>query len=129
MVEPMNSITAITIRMEGSKAHLSVMFTYLALGILYAIKKGVVPPSVGISTVGRPNFWELLKDEINAPMELIQVLQTADELDALAQLVPEKFDSELDALIHELENVLSGIPNPIWNIQIQTVDATGKVDN
>ena len=67
----------------------------LALGTLTAIQAGSLPPEAGIWTLGRPTFWEPLVEAGLVPDDLVEVLQVADELNALQQLAPDAYKEQL----------------------------------
>ena len=87
---------------------------YLALGVLHAIQRGVVPPTTGISTLGMPKLWMPMMDIAAVPREILDVFQIADELQLLQELAPALFDSKLTALIKRSEVELAKTVDPTW---------------
>jgi hypothetical protein len=85
----------------------------LTLGTLRAIQVGALPPEVGIWTLGPPGFWEPLIGRA-VPGDLIDVLRTCDELDALNELEPAAFDVLLHGFIERVEAILAGSSAEIW---------------
>ena len=94
-------------------------FTCLAMGTLYAIKMGVLPPSAGIWTVGRPKISETLADLPATPTELLHTMEVADEFSALSQLAPDKLQLLLERLLLDMGNSLQRMPNPMWDIDLE----------
>src|SRR5687768_9151815 len=86
------------------------------LGMLHAIRTGTIPAETGIWTLGRPRMWELLAHREAIPPDLVDVLQTCDELTAILKLPPGTFDAELDALIGRVEAILAGVPDHRWEV-------------
>ena len=105
-----------TLRTNLDSDSASPFFTFLACGVLTAIQKGVVPVETGIWTLGRPQFWEALENYHAVPPALSEILQQADEWDALNLLNPVAFEKlvvdQIDRLEAELEK--SGVP-AWWN--------------
>jgi len=74
----------------------------LALGTLEAMRSGAWPLAAGIWTLGRPAFWEPLK-RAGIADEVIDIFQTADELDALGKLSGR---AAADALLERMTGVI-----------------------
>ena len=84
----------------------------LALGTLEAMRGGNWPLDAGIWTLGRPIFWESLTDVDTA---VVKVLQSADELSALAELCGySAAEAELDRMIAIVRARLSALPEKSW---------------
>lgn len=85
----------------------STFFTFLAYGVLTAIQRDIVPAETGIWTLGRPKFWQALENHPTIPPAVVEILQQADEWDALKQLNPVAFETlvaqQIDILEAELE--------------------------
>lgn len=87
----------------------------LALGTLEAMRGGLWPLTAGIWTLARPIFWEPLA-EIDA--KAVEVLQTADELSAIAKVVGQPAaDAELDRMIGVVRARLAALPEKTWYAQ------------
>lgn len=104
-------------RMQISEEQLSAFIIYLALGVLQTILERAVPSEVGIWTLGAPQMWSEFEGNSHISQEVIDTLQACDELSALQELAPEKFEDEVKKLIKRLHNELSKIPDPIWSIK------------
>jgi len=66
----------------------------------------------GIWTLGRPIFWQSLAEVDDA---VVEVLQSADELDALANLVGHSAaEAALDRMIAVIRARLSALPEKSW---------------
>ncbi len=84
----------------------------LALGTLEAMRSGLWPMEAGIWTLARPIFWEALV-EIDA--EVVTVLQSADELSAIAKLAGyPAAQAALDRMIAVIKARLSVLPEKSW---------------
>jgi hypothetical protein len=88
----------------------------LGVGVLQMIRQGVLPPEVGIWTLGVPRFWEPLEADANLPAPLLNVIHQFDELSAIHTISPDRFDSVLAELITELESVLAATQLEGWGI-------------
>jgi len=87
----------------------------LTLGTLRAIREGTLKPEAGIWTIGRPVFWRRLEKEDLLSPRVLQVLQTADEIDALYELAGSgKGIQMIDELIEILEDELKTQAQPLW---------------
>ena len=77
----------------------------LALGLLTAIKSGVVSPEAGIWTLRMPkNYDEILP---YCPPGLKNIIECFDELDGLSQLDPAAYGQTIDRFIHDLHRILA----------------------
>ncbi len=85
--------------------------TYLALGVLEAIRAGTVSAEVGIWTLGRPIWWEPLEDAGLVPPDILEVLTTSD---ALQEIAPDRYEAVIKAHIARLHAALRTLPNATW---------------
>lgn len=92
----------------------STFFTFLAYGVLTAIQQGIVLPETGIWTLGRPHFWKALHHHPHIPTTVIEILQEADEWDALKSLNPAAYEAVLVQHIATLEAELQKTEAPAW---------------
>ncbi len=84
----------------------------LTLGTLEAMRGGAWPLESGIWTLARPVFWEALADVDDA---VVEALQSADELDALAKLCGyPAAEAALDRMIAVVRARLSVLPKKSW---------------
>ena len=103
-----------TMRIDIPDEQVASFFSLMSLGVLCAIQGGQSTPSAGTWTIGLPKIWMPLADNPAVPHQLIDVLQTGDELSALKSLAPESFDGEIQKLIGMLQEVLVSQPDPSW---------------
>jgi hypothetical protein len=106
----------VDIRIKISDEHLPAFLSYLGLGTLLAIRNGSVSPQTGIWTLARPRVWEFLLKKTKVPKQIIRVYQTADELSAIKELIPDEFDTKVGKLIDDLEKELAKMKDPDWVI-------------
>lgn len=92
----------------------STFFTFLAYGMLTAIQRGVVPAETGIWTLGRPPFWQALENHPTISPALVEILQEADEWNALKHLNPVAFEKLVARQIDILEAELEKVGIPAW---------------
>jgi hypothetical protein len=85
--------------------------------MLYAIKNGVVPSTVGIWTLGNPLVQSALNDHPLFSKRILSVMQQMDELHALQILAPDSFGKEVDKLIDSINNGLLHPNNQDWNFE------------
>ncbi len=107
-------------RCDVADEELSAFVTYRALGTLEGIRAGTVPASVGILTLGRPIFWEPLENARLVPPDVLTVLKTADELDALRKVAPQQFEVRLTELITQLHMALATMSGATWPVEWAT---------
>lgn len=100
----------------------------LALGTLYAIQRRAIPSTCAIWSLGSPFFWEPLMEHGDIPQNILEVLQTADELSALQKLAPEAYDPALQDLIDRLIETLRQLPEQTWQLEVLDA-ASGKVSD
>lgn len=105
-----------TLKLRISKKNLDSFLACLGLGTLVAIQKGVLPASAGIWTLGLPRVHEPLVEINTISIDILDVFSQADELSALQELAPTKFNNELEELIGRLQTVLAENPEPFWDI-------------
>jgi hypothetical protein len=86
----------------------------LALGTLVAIKERIIDSDAGIWTLARPIFWERFKDNHSLPPEVIDVLQSSDEISALLELNSVDGEKFIDECIGKLKKCLSEVKEPSW---------------
>lgn len=103
-----------THHLEVSSNDLEALALCLTLGTLEAMRSGNWPSEAGIWTIGRPVFWQPLADA-GVDGAIISVLQAADELSALEELLGRAaVDAELDRMISVVRLRLSALPNQSW---------------
>jgi hypothetical protein len=103
-----------TINLEIDSADRDALVLCLALGTLEAMRSGVWPLEAGIWTLGRPRFWEPLKRG-GVPEEVLDVLQAADELDALEGLSGRAAaEALLDRMLGVIRSHLEALPEKSW---------------
>lgn len=94
------------------KADREAFVLCLTLGTLEAMRRGEWPLEAGIWTLGRPVFWESLAE---VDEQVVEVLQSADELSALAEVVGHPAAEEaLDHMIAVIRARLSSLPEKSW---------------
>ncbi len=99
-------------RLNVAQADREAFVLCLALGTLEAVRGGNWPPDAGIWTLARPVFWQSLADVDHT---VVEVLQSADELSALAELGgPSAAEAELDRMIAVVRSRLSALPEKSW---------------
>jgi hypothetical protein len=103
-------------QIDISEEYLPAFLAYLAIGTLYAIRKGTVSADVGIWSLGAPRNWEFLLNLPIVPKELIEVFQTGDELSLIQKSSPEKFDTIIGELINKLEKELIKMQEQNWRL-------------
>ena len=102
------------VNLTVARDSLTAVVLCLALGTLEAMKSGVWPLEAGIWTMGRPSFWKPLS-QVGLPEEVIGVLQSADELDAIQEMNGrETAEVTLDQMICILRKYLEALPNKSW---------------
>ncbi|ULJ60689.1 hypothetical protein [Wielerella bovis] len=78
----------------------------LALGLLNAMKSGVIPFETGIWSLARPQFLDETLPFCSPELQMI--LQQFDELDALSTLVSsEQAIQQIDDWIETLQNIMA----------------------
>lgn len=102
-------------KLHISDEQLAALVICVSVGTLHAIQRGAIPADHGIWSIGAPKFWEPLLQTGLVADEIINVLQTADELDALQQIDPERCRTEVAALIDRLVAALASHPQPLWS--------------
>ncbi len=101
-----------TYRLEVPRADREALVLCLTLGTLEAMRGGSWSLEAGIWTLVRPVFWESLA-EVDA--EVVKVLQSADDLDALVHLggYPAA-EAALDRMIAVVRSRLSALSGKFW---------------
>jgi len=61
-------------------------------------------------------MWATLERESLLSPEILDVLKTGDELSAIQELMPERFDALLTDLINRLHQELAQMKDPSWLI-------------
>ena len=89
------------IKFETSEENIEFYVAIMALGLLQSIKTKAVSSDIGIWSLGRPRFWKILKKDKLISEELLSVVQTLDELNALEELSL-NLDKEIDKLIDRI---------------------------
>lgn len=89
----------------------------LALGTLYAIRDGALSPDAGIWSLGMPRVWEPFENSSMISREVIDVLQTCDELSAIQELAPEEFENAVTELIDRLLAELRESEANVWQVR------------
>ena len=103
------------ISLKISKKSLEPFVICLVLGTLTAIKDGSLTPDSGIWTFGRPNFWKHLEETQSVSQQVIEILKSADELDALNQLAGNTaMIGVIDGMISNLKCELSKCSDQDW---------------
>lgn len=97
--------------------HIGPFFIYLGIGMLYAINNRAISPEIGIWTMGMPKVHEFLAENSLISDEVRDIFETFDELDAIQQLIPKKFNDIVSELMERLENELKVIENPRWDLE------------
>ena len=101
-----------TYLLEVAKASREALVLCLALGTLEAMRRGAWPLEAGIWTLARPMFWESLAEVDDA---VVKVFRSADELDALADLVGySAAEAALDRMIAVVRSRLAALPEKSW---------------
>jgi hypothetical protein len=106
-----------SLTLQISQEDIPAFVACLSIGTLYAIREGIIPPQVGIWTLGPPRMWEPLEAMSLIPREIIEVLQRCDELSAIQQLMPDRFVPYVDELIARLQLVLAQAGDPAWDVR------------
>jgi len=98
--------------LEVAQSDREALVLCLTLGTLEAMRGRAWPLQAGIWTVGRPIFWQPLAE---VDEQIIKVLQSADELSALAALCGDLAAEEaLDRMIAVVRLRLSVLPEKSW---------------
>ncbi len=116
-----------TVVLRVTEDNVSAFLACLAMGTLCAIRAKTLPAEAGIWTLGVPRIWEPLIASRAASSEVVEILQTFDELSAIQKLMPEKFDKEIDTLIGRLQVELANIEKPVWQME-WLVSQDGKLE-
>src|SRR4051812_6831401 len=104
-----------TVNLEITSASRDALVLCLALGTLEAMRSGVWPLEAGIWTLGRPLFWEPLK-RAGLSEEVLDIFQTADELDALEELAGwPAAEAVLDRMLEIIRRHLEALPDKSWH--------------
>lgn len=96
---------------------LATFLTCLGIGTLHAIREDALSSETAIWSLGAPKFWEPFLNNPTVPQEIVEILQTVDELPALQQLAPEAFTTEVDKLIDRFLMELKKTQDPTWQIE------------
>jgi hypothetical protein len=99
------------------KDQLDAFVICLAIGTLQAIKSKTIPASAGIWTLDPPRFWKPLAEHALVSQDVLEVLQTCDELSAIQELIPNQFEATIIELLDKLTAELKGIDDPVWRIE------------
>ena len=100
-------------RLEVAHSGREAFVLCLTLGTLEAMRGRTWPLEAGIWTLGRPGFWESLAEVDDA---VVEVIQSADELDALAGLAGyPAAEAALDRMIAVVRARLSALPDKSWH--------------
>ena len=98
--------------LEVAQADREAFVLCLTLGTLEAMRVGAWPLEAGIWTLGRPVFWQSLAEVDDT---VVEVLQSADELNAMADLVgASAAETALDHMIAVVRSRLSALPEKSW---------------
>ncbi|TAH50146.1 MAG: hypothetical protein EYC68_14950 [Chloroflexota bacterium] len=111
------------VRIEIPEADFSTFLVYLGIGVLSTIRNRTVPSEVGIWTLGRLALWRDLR-KVRIPEQVIDVINVADELSAIEELLPDRFDETIAEQIAQLEEQLKATKDPIWQISCAIVPST-----
>ena len=103
-----------TMNLEIASTSCDAFVMCLALGTLEAMRSGTWPLEAGIWTLGRPVFWEPLK-RAGVSEEILDILQTADELAALEKLGGRAAaEAVLDRMLETIRRHLDALPDKNW---------------
>lgn len=113
-------MTALIIKIEDID-NINSLLACLGLGVLHAIRNGILPPTYGVWTLGMPRVIEPLEQTPSISEKILAVFQQFDELGAIKELIPGEYDLIINGLIKDLESELSKFRNQLWEIEL-----TGK---
>jgi hypothetical protein len=104
------------IKLQIEPDGLESLIICLALGTLKAIQSNALTEDAGIWCLARPKFWQPLKKRGLISSEIVEILQSADELSAIRELCGrEKCQVVIAEAIAKLETRLQQLEEPHWN--------------
>lgn len=103
-------------KFEISEEDIPAFLACIGLGTLEAIRSGTVSPEIGIWTLARPEFIMPFQNRALVPRDVLDVLQTCDELPALQKLLPANYDEIVGNLIERLQGSLRHLDSANWRI-------------
>lgn len=108
-------INADKIEMMIASEELSTFIAYLVVGVLVSIKDQAVSFGVGIWSLRRLVFFEPLKKIL--PKEIIEVLESCNELSALEEFSKKNYQDALDHILKVLTKYLKQMNDPNFIIK------------
>ena len=88
----------------------TLYIAFLTLGLLSAIKSGVISPEAGIWTLRMPkNYDEILP---HCPPKLQNIIECFDELDLLSRLDAVAYAQTIDRLLRDLQQIVAEHSEP-----------------
>ena|SRR3954454_20307674 len=88
----------------------------LSLGTLHAIRTGILDTDAGIWSLASPSLLGPLRSNPHVPNELIEVLESCDELSAIQQMMPQRLQGVITETITRIESQLSEAQPNIWRV-------------